>query len=361
MLRLLADDLTGALDTSAEFTGLFGAITVVWPDTSIPNLKDSLSIDSGTRELDRGRAFARATKLASMLNGAGIAFKKIDSLLRGPWVAELDACLRTGYWDSCIVAPAFSYQGRCTRHGQQYALSTNGCWQAVGADIIAQLREQKIEARLGTIDAPLSPGVIVFDAESDEDLVRVAEIGRSYGGRVLWCGSGGLASALAAGTEVATSRKLLSPVLGIFGSDHAATAAQLSRCAGASVPASGNRIDLEAVKRRLARGLAFVKLNAPEGSSRDQAARYFEEEVARLGRAIEPPRTLIISGGETLKAQCLTTGAHMLKVTGRLEPGVPRSLIEDGAWRGVEVISKSGAFGPPDLFRKLLSENALNY
>jgi uncharacterized protein YgbK (DUF1537 family) len=51
----------------------------------------------------------------------------------------------------------------------------------------------------------------------------------------------------------------------------------------------------------------------------------------------------------------------MLKVTGRLEPGVPRSLIEDGAWRGVEVISKSGAFGPPDLFRKLLSENALNY
>jgi uncharacterized protein YgbK (DUF1537 family) len=48
-------------------------------------------------------------------------------------------------------------------------------------------------------------------------------------------------------------------------------------------------------------------------------------------------------------------------VTGRLEPGVPRSLIEDGAWRGVEVISKSGAFGPPDLFRKLLSENALNY
>src|SRR5215831_8229247 len=330
-IKLLADDLTGALDTSAELVGLFGPFSVVWSAAAIPAGYDCFSLDSGTRECGADEAFAIVRELAPLLDGAGIAFKKIDSLLRGPWVAEVDACLRTGYWDSCIVAPAFSYQGRCTRHGQQYALSTNGCWQAVGADIIAQLREQKIEARLGTIDAPLSPGVIVFDAESDEDLVRIAEIGRSYGGRVLWCGSGGLASALAAGTEVATSRKLLSPVLGIFGSDHAATAAQLSRCAGASVPASGNRIDLEAIKRRLARGLAFVKLNAPEGSSRDQAARYFEEEVARLGSAIEPPRTLIISGGETLKAQCLTTGAHMLKVTGRLEPGVPRSLIEDGA------------------------------
>jgi hypothetical protein len=32
-LRLIADDLTGALDTAAEFTGLCGAIDVAWTES----------------------------------------------------------------------------------------------------------------------------------------------------------------------------------------------------------------------------------------------------------------------------------------------------------------------------------------
>lgn len=134
----------------------------------------------------------------------------------------------------------------------------------------------------------------------------------------------------------------------------------MARCADAAVPPSSDgRIDVDVLKRRLADGLALIKLDAPAGSARAQAARHFAAELAVLSRAIEPPATLISSGGETLKAQCLAIGAHMLRVTGRVDPGVPRSVIEDGAWRGVEVISKSGAFGPPDLWWKLLRDNAL--
>ena len=359
MLRLLADDLTGALDSSAEFTGLFGPIKVTWPDLPTEGPRASLAIDSRTREADRDQAFARVKMLAPMLHGATIAFKKIDSLLRGPWVAELDACLQSGRWDACVVAPAFPYQARRTRRGQQYARGADGSWHALG-DITLQLRKHHIDARRGRLDAELSPGVTVFDAEIDEDLIRVVNVGERYCGRLLWCGSGGLAGALAAGTHVAGSRKILTPVLGVFGSDHAATAAQLERCSGAIVPpAADGGIDLCGLERRLAKGLAFFKLNAPAGSSREQAARHFEREVAALSRVVAPPGTLIISGGATLRAQCLATGAHALKVTGRLEPGVPRSVIEDGAWQGVEVISKSGAFGPPDLWWKVLSENAL--
>jgi hypothetical protein len=33
-VRLLADDLTGALDTAAEFVGLCGAFDVIWMDTA---------------------------------------------------------------------------------------------------------------------------------------------------------------------------------------------------------------------------------------------------------------------------------------------------------------------------------------
>ncbi len=48
-LKLLADDLTGALDTVAEFVGVFGALPVVWPTTSPPQHAQSLAIDIGTR------------------------------------------------------------------------------------------------------------------------------------------------------------------------------------------------------------------------------------------------------------------------------------------------------------------------
>jgi uncharacterized protein YgbK (DUF1537 family) len=78
-----------------------------------------------------------------------------------------------------------------------------------------------------------------------------------------------------------------------------------------------------------------------------------------LTEALDPPGTLIVAGGETLKALCLALGAHALRVTGRIMPGLPRSTIQGGRWDGVEVISKSGAFGTPDLWRKLLQDNDL--
>ena len=42
-------------------------------------------------------------------------------------------------------------------------------------------------------------------------------------------------------------------------------------------------------------------------------------------------------------------GAEALLVTGELGPGVPCSRIEGGRWAGATVISKSGAFGAPEL------------
>jgi uncharacterized protein YgbK (DUF1537 family) len=356
-LRLLADDLTGALDTSAELVGAFGPLNVVW-STGLAE-QGSLVVDTGTREVGPEEAAAIMQKVVPLLQGATIAFKKVDSLLRGPWAAELDVCLRSGFWDACVFAPAFAHQGRRTRGGQQYAVGSDGSWRAIGANILDQLRQQGIEAQSGEIGTELQRDVSVFDAETDDDLDRIVQIGRQYSGRVLWCGSGGLASALARGTSVTLTRRLKTPVLGVFGSDHPVTAAQLGMCQRVVVAAMDGRVDLNQVQQRLARGVAFVRLQAPHGHSRTQAAERFELEIAALSRAIDPPGTLFVAGGETLKAQCLAVGATALKVLGRLEPGLPRSVIQGGTWRGVDVISKSGAFGPPDIWWTLLSENNL--
>ncbi|MFL6835748.1 MAG: nucleotide-binding domain containing protein [Bradyrhizobium sp.] len=238
-------------------------------------------------------------------------------------------------------------------------MASDGSWRAAGANILGQLRQQNVEARLGSTAGDLQPGVSVFDADADEDLHRVVQIGRRYSGRVLWCGSGGLAGALASQTGVSASRKLKTPILGMFGSDHPATAAQLARCQRVVVSGADGNKTLDQIKRALARGVAFLKLDARCGHSRAEAAQCFELQIAAVSKAIDPPGTLIVAGGETLKAQCLAVGASALQVLGRLEPGVARSAIQDGAWMGVDVISKSGAFGQSDLWWNLLNENGL--
>jgi uncharacterized protein YgbK (DUF1537 family) len=358
-LRLLADDLTGALDTSAELVGACGPLEIYWSVDEPPVGEASFAFDSGTRELDAAQAAAIVQRLTPLLGGGAIAFKKIDSLLRGPWVAELAACLQAGSWDACIVAPAFVQQGRRTRGGQQYAQGSDGGWSAVGGNLVEELGRQNLGTRLADPNADLLPGVSVFDAETDQDLDRIVDIGRRYSGKVLWCGAGGLAAALARGTQASVSRTLKAPVLGVFGSDHPATEAQLEACGAIVIRAREGRLDLDRIRQRLDRGVALVRLTPPGIRSRSQAARHFAQEIARLSQSIAKPATLIIAGGETLKAQCLAVEARALRVLGRLEPGVPKSVIQGGAWAGVDVISKSGAFGPPGLWRNLLNENSL--
>jgi uncharacterized protein YgbK (DUF1537 family) len=358
-LKLLADDLTGALDTAAEFVGLVGPLDVFWSAASIPADRGCFAIDSGTRERVSDEAFAIVRELAPLLAGADVAYKKIDSLLRGPWVAELDACLQTGLWDACLVAPAFAHQGRRTRAGQQYASVQDGCWSPVGANLLDQFRERDLTARLGDPTAGLAHGIGVFDAETDADLDRIVQIGRSYSGRLLWCGSGGLAGALARGTNVSLSGILKRPVLGVFGSDHSVTEAQLAACDGTLVRTADIQSSLDRIRRRLDAGIALVKLEPAGIVSRAEAARHFAAEIMHLGRSLDPPGTLLIAGGETLKALGIAVGAGALSVFGRLEPGVPKSVIRGGSWEGVDVISKSGAFGPPDLWWRLLGQNGL--
>lgn len=358
-VRLLADDLTGALDTAAEFVGLCGPFDVIWSDMPAASGSRSLAIDSGTRERSKAESVAIVGRLAPLLRDATIAYKKVDSLLRGAWAAELGACLSTGHWASCVVAPAFDYQGRRTVGGQQFARTQQGDWHRVGDHLLDQLRRDGIEARLAGADTLTPGGVQVFDAESDFCLDRVVEMGRRMPGPVLWCGSGGLAGALARNHRADTPPELKRPVLGLFGSDQLATASQLAACGEATVAlAEGESV--ARVQRKLASdNVALVKFALPDGLSRAEAAQRIARELSTLIAALDLPGTLIVAGGETLKAVCLALGAHALQVAGRIVPGLPRSVLQGGRWAGVDVISKSGAFGARDLWRDLLRDNHL--
>src|SRR4051794_24448123 len=194
-LRLLADDLTGALDSAAELAGLCGPLPVAWRDAA--PARGSLALDSGTRELGRDAAFARVRALALALAEADIAYKKLDSLWRGQPAAELAACLATGAWAHCVLAPAFPAQRRVTRGGRVLFGRPDGGWDMAPVDPAAALAAEGLMVQPGRPDAPLPSGISLFDAETEDDLARIVALGRAAPGPVLWCGSGGLARALA--------------------------------------------------------------------------------------------------------------------------------------------------------------------
>lgn len=356
-LRLLADDLTGALDTAAELVGLAGPVPAFWHGAIPATLPPSAALDSGTRELGAAPAAATASALAASLVGVGIAYKKIDSLLRGPTIAELAACMRAGEWRHCALAPAFPYQGRITREGVQHARDGEGRWSAASGPIVATLRAEGVDAHAGRLDADPHPGINVFDAETDDDLRRVVATVRQWPGPVLWSGSGGLAQALAGDKEALAPAALPPPVLGLFGSDQAIMAAQLEACAPHWVRLPHGGPTDAAVKRQLAAdGVALASVDLPLGLTRADAARLIAAELERLTLDMPPPGTLVVAGGETLRGLCLSLGARSLEVQGRIVPGLPYSIMRGGRWDGVTVVSKSGAFGHRTLLRDLLAE-----
>lgn len=367
-LRLLADDLTGALDSAAEFVRLCGPVEARWTDGVGEQLPPSLAVDSATRELPAAEAAARVARLAPMLRGADIAYKKrgadvaykkIDSLLRGAWAAELAACLDLGEWRHCIFAPAFPHQARLTKGGRQLAY-LDGRWRPVGADPVAELRRLGLAVQAAQVNRTPADGVSVFDAETEADLDRVVATGSLAPEPVLWCGSGGLARALARSRPVETSSRLQPPILGLFGSDHPVTAAQLAACGGLWLAVDGREASLRRVERQLSTsGAAMVGVTLPSGMTRTAAAARIGQILALVAETVGRPGTLIVAGGETLRGVCGALGAEALVVTGQVAPGLPRSRVRGGRWDGLPIVSKSGAFGPPGLWRDLLAANGL--
>ncbi len=355
-LRLLADDLTGALDAAAAFVPLLGPIPCRWDAIALHG--GTAVLDMGTRELSAPAAAARFAACAPALEGADIAFLKIDSLLRGHGLADLAAALRDGPWRRALLAPAFPAQGRITRDGHQFARGSDGAWAPVGPDLVAALQAQGVDAQRAGPDLVPAPGVTVCDAQSEADLIRIVAQGRQWEGPILWCGSGGLAEAMAAGAPAVPVAPLRGPILGLFGSDQPATAAQLAACGPWYLPLPAGAPDaVEKVAAHMARtGGALVSFTLPAGMPRAAAAAAIRTAVSDLVGHLPPPRTLLAAGGETLRAICDAVGADHLELTGALLPGVPRSRVRGGAWDGTTIISKSGAFGAPDLLRRLLND-----
>jgi D-threonate/D-erythronate kinase len=356
-LQLIADDLTGALDTAAQFVTPTQSIPVFLSGRLPASLPGSFAIDGGTREMEGKAASAASRRHCAFFEiGPGVvAFKKVDSLLRGHPGLEIGALFKVMRPGHCVIAPAFPFHGRVTRGGLQFA-KIEGSWIRVGEDLFATLDSRGIAVQRKRPGQPLPRGVSLWDAETDDDLRKVANAAVGLTKTVLWCGSGGLAAALA-DAEVPAAVMLERPILGVFGSDHPATATQLSACTGHVVAVPDN--DALALSVLLSeRQICLARFEFPAGTERAAASKLIEGTLSKLAFQLPPPRSLLVAGGETLRALCVALETERLDVIGQFIPGVPVSVMVGGRWDGVRVASKSGAFGDDLLLRRILSLDA---
>lgn len=355
IVRVLADDLTGALDACACFAGTRRSLPVCWR-ADVSGAEDGdLGLDIETRDLDEPTATDRVRAHLPRLASADVAFKKIDSLMRGNSVAEISACAESGAFRSLVLAPAFPAQGRITRDGQQLAWRPDQeRWTTVGPNLLGavsgSLDHRPIHVARGR--RPAGRGFFVCDAETDGDLRAIANATDILARPILWCGTAGLAHALA-GPAQAVVLPCASRILVVIGSRHPTSVAQVAevrkRWPGAIVDVAGD-VAAETAAGRIASaldhdGLALLTQSEPAASTAEADAR-----LSRLLAALSPRLPIdacIASGGSTLRILLDAAGCSSILVEGEVEPGIPFARLRGGHWNRAGLVSKAGAFGGP--------------
>jgi D-threonate/D-erythronate kinase len=343
ILRLIADDLTGALDTAAQFTGRIGPLPVLL-DRTTATPETSYALNLSCRDGDETKAVACTRDSLDCYAGADLAFKKIDSLLRGHWAAELAEIVRSGMFRRIVLAPAVPAHGRVTRDGLQMLAQSPGDPLLI-KDVAAELNRHGVSSRGAECD------VIVLDAESHADLDAIAKR-YAHEPSTLWCGAAGLAKAVAQ-EPPRVARRLNEPHLVVVGSRHPVSLRQVEVLGAARpdwlAPMATDPLFVERVLTTLETSGCCVILPAlPDGLTEMEAAKRISDGMELVSRRLPPLGGLTVIGGETFAALCRVLKATRLSVNGEFLHGVPASRLESGPCSGTFCASKSGAFGEPN-------------
>lgn len=393
-LGIVADDLTGSMDSSGYFAGL-GLSTVVVLDPAITSEADVVVVNTSSRAETPDVARRRVLQAVKSLAGR-LVYKKIDSTLRGNIGAELEAAMTAASSDRAVIAPAFPAVGRTMSGG---VLLVNGVPVAetqfavdpvspVKKSHLPALLEKMTERRVGCIStADIDAGaewlyrqieemlvdIVVCDVEKASHLVGIVRAAAEAEGRWLLCGSGGMARELyrlidsPGDNPVKASAGPPGPALVVIGTRNQVAADQLQKARdelgfpvlhlGAEHLGRGDegvaRIVAEATQLLAdGRGVAISGAASPYAPELKQTVPAVMAEAARRMLSSRPFGGLFLSGGDIAVEVCQRLSATAVSVVGEVEPGVPAGELLGGKFQGTRVVTKAGGFGTGDALVK---------
>jgi uncharacterized protein YgbK (DUF1537 family) len=344
---IIADDLTGALDTGTPFVdaglSVAVAIDVETADEALAAGTDVVVINTASRALSENDAARRVRRAADALSARqpAIVLKKIDSRLKGNVAAESAALADAFGLARIVVAPAIPDQDRTTYRGF-----------VVGRGV-----EKPIA--VADLFTGRDMDVVVADAESDFDLDDIV-LGNDWNS-VLAVGARGLGSALARKIGRAGGHPLSFQAsrrtLFAFGSRDPITAAQMNRLEAAGVLRAV--IDAPMGSVECGEGLALPLLLRCTGEIAGEGATVARRFAGGVKSVIDDtrPDMLMVGGGDTALAVFRELGIKTLMPKGEIEAGVPWFDVTAADGRHFRCAVKSGGFGNTESLLRLVPRN----
>lgn len=351
---LIADDLTGACDAAVQFSarGAKSVVHVGW-DNPAECTAEVNAFSTDSRDVTASEMEARIRRVASFFSDfrPRVVFKKIDSVMRGNPGREILVAADAFACELAIITPAFPDMGRRVHQG---LLHVHGDDTWTPLNVLATLQNQGLadcrHMEPGLIAAAIRDGTryISLDATCNEDLSAIVRETLRAGRRVLWAGSGGLASALAKVLFCGEITRDLRgsgrhrPVLFCIGSDHPVTLAQVETL---ETRRSALGFDAGLAKSsELGRALAdgqHVILRILRETSPERIRELLDKIEGVVG-------AMLLSGGDTASVVCEAVDAQAIEVENQIVTGLPAGVLCGGLFEGLPVATKSGGFGEAD-------------
>jgi uncharacterized protein YgbK (DUF1537 family) len=341
---IVADDLTGAIDTATPFARQGMKVTVALTGKHIERAlaedPDVLAVATGTRHMSDMAARQHLLDLTRTLRrfSPDIFFKKIDSRLKGNIVPEVLGMLEGLQRGHIVLAPAIPEQGRRLHEGHVIGM---------GVD-----RPIPLPAFPDNID------VHAPDTADPADLIRVAgHILESP--QVLAVGARGLGQALADRLSVGTGHSAPLafgfPLLIAIGSRDPITIRQVEHLIASEVPvatviAPNGNVPMDVGSNSYVTLVRCVETGSAEDS--EIVAQRFGAGIATLMGGLIP-QTLVASGGDTAAAILHAVGIETIQPLGEIDSGLPLSSF-NFAGRDLRLITKSGGFGSDECLSEVV-------
>lgn len=216
-LLVLADDLTGAMDTSIQFSKQ-GISTLVTIEPTLKNVQvhdaEVVTVDMETRHTDEATTRAIVRRLVQEANRLKIQwiYIKVDSTLRGNIGSELEAAIHANGNDKLFFIPAFPAAKRITKNAIQYVndvplnetVYASDPFTPVNSSFIPDIISKQADLPVVTVgpeeleklihEKLEKRSIIVVDAKNEKDLCQIAKTLLSNEGHMLTAGSAGFAT-----------------------------------------------------------------------------------------------------------------------------------------------------------------------
>lgn len=392
-LLIIADDLTGALDTGVCFASAGIQTCVRLPGSAKQQSdNDSAVVEVAiveSRHMQPEEAYdAVYETIAREQERYTYLYKKTDSALRGNVGAELSAMLDATGKETLHFLPSFPKMNRILRNGILFIDGETPVASSVFAqdpfnpvrhsDVLTLIAEQtqKHAYLASDREQAVSNGIAIYNAETDEELRRIgAHLVRDIQA-TLFAGCAGFASVLPELIDFETSTESAphsGGKIAVFcGSVNPISLEQCTVAEQEGYPRfhlqrEGRFVPEETVTNAVhqaAQGHDIVILDtgAEELCAEDDEVLAQSAVVAeKFSKVISnffthnPHVTLFVIGGDTLLAFARRMGIHAIYPIKEIMPGVVLSRFRhQGEWHSL--ITKSGGFGGRHLLTDILNE-----